>query len=89
MSDPFPLASRATRRSKSPASPLARIGFVTFGVGLLAVAVILVLFAAGSTELPLWLNLLALLAPLGFGLGLLGVYLEARQSRARFRADRS
>jgi hypothetical protein len=80
-----PVTPGGAGRSKSPASPLARIGFVVFGIGLLAVAVILVLFATGSTELPLWLNLVALLAPLGFGVGLLGVFLEARESRAQFR----
>lgn len=79
-----PGLSRAAQRSKSSASPLARAGFIVFGIGLLAVVVILALFATGSQELPLWLNLLALLAPLGFGIGLLGVYREARQSRAAF-----
>ena len=38
----------------------------------------MVLFATGSHDLPLWLNLVAMLAPVGFGIGLLGVYLEAR-----------
>ena len=64
---------------------MARIGFAVFGIGLLAVVVILVLFATGRQELPLWLNLVALLAPVGFGLGLLGVYLEARSSRTAAR----
>lgn len=54
-----------------------------FTVGILAVAVILVLFATGGSELPLWLNLTAMLAPLGFGVGLIGVFLEARSSPAR------
>jgi len=54
---------------------------ILFGVGLLAVAVIMVLFATGSTELPLWLNLVAMLAPVGFGLGLVAVFAEARASR--------
>lgn len=69
------------RRSSAAAAPLARIGFTLFGIGLLAVIVILVLFATGSENLPLWLNLVALLAPVGFGLGLLGVYRESRASR--------
>ena len=64
---------------------MARIGFALFGIGLLAVLVVLVLFATGRDELPLWLNLVALLAPVGFGLGLLGVYLEARSSRTAAR----
>ena len=73
-------------------SRLARIGMVLFVIGLVAVAVILVLFATGMTELPLWLNLVAMLAPVGFGVGLLGVYVEARDARkvaAARRAGRS
>ena len=54
---------------------------IFFGVGLVAVAVIMVLFGTGSTDLPLWLNLVAMLAPVGFGLGLVGVFGEARTSR--------
>ena len=52
-----------------------------FVIGLLAVAVIMVLFATGSHDLPLWLNLVAMLAPVGFGIGLVGIYREARASR--------
>jgi hypothetical protein len=79
------------RRSRRQTSPLARIGFVVFGIGLLGVAVIMVLFATGSHDLPLWLNLVAMLAPVGFGIGLVGVYRESRasQSLAAIRAARS
>jgi len=62
---------------------------VLFVIGLVAVAVILVLFATGTTELPLWVNLLAMLAPVGFGLGLLGVYSEARAARKAGAARRN
>ena len=62
---------------------------VLFVIGLLAVAVILVLFATGTTELPLWLNLMAMLAPVGFGVGLLGVYSEARAARKAGAARRN
>jgi hypothetical protein len=61
---------------------LARIGLVVFGIGLLGVVVIMVLFATGSHDLPLWLNLIAMLAPVGFGIGLIGVYREARASQS-------
>ena len=71
------------RRPRRQSSLLARIGFVVFGIGLLGVVVIMVLFATGSHDLPLWLNLVAMLAPVGFGIGLVGVY---RESRAAVRA---
>ena len=67
---------------------MAKAGIFFFVIGLLAVAVIMVLFATGSTDLPLWLNLTAMLAPVGFGLGLLAVFNEARASR-RARARHS
>jgi hypothetical protein len=70
------------RRSRRQTSPLARIGFVVFGIGLLGVVVIMALFATGSHDLPLWLNLVAMLAPVGFGIGLLGVYRESRASQS-------
>ena len=73
-----PVAARPQRR---PISGLARAGIILFVIGLSAVAVIMVLFATGSTELPLWLNLVAMLAPVGFGLGLLAVFAEARAAR--------
>ena len=81
----------ADRRPRRQTSPLARIGFVVFGIGLLGVVVIMVLFATGSHDLPLWLNLVAMLAPIGFGIGLVGVYRESRasQSLAAIRAARS
>ena len=60
---------------------MAKAGIFFFVIGLLAVAVIMVLFATGSTDMPLWLNLTAMLAPVGFGLGLLAVFNEARAAR--------
>jgi len=79
------------RRPRRQSAPLARIGFIVFAVGLLGVAVIMVLFATGSHDLPLWLTLVAMLAPVGFGIGLVGVYRESRasQSLAAIRAARS
>lgn len=59
-----------------------------FVIGLIAVAVIMVLFATGSHDLPLWLNLTAMLAPVGFGVALIGIVLEARAGRAA-RAERA
>ena len=73
---------RTSPRSKGrrKAAPLAKIGMILFAIGLLAVAVDFVLFASGSHDLPLWLNLTAMLAPVGLGLGLIGVVLENRAS---------
>ncbi|MET0966376.1 MAG: hypothetical protein ABWZ02_08275 [Nakamurella sp.] len=80
---PTSAPASAAPTAKRASSPLARWGFGTFLVGLLAVGVIMVLFATGSHDLPLWLNLLAMLAPIGFGIGLLGVFGEARAARGR------
>jgi hypothetical protein len=79
--DSEPVSIPVDRRLRRQTSPLARIGFVVFGIGLLGVLVIMALFATGSHDLPLWLNLVAMLAPVGFGIGLVGVYREARASR--------
>ncbi len=49
-----------------------------FAVGLIAVFADMILFAAGSRNLPLWINLTAMLAPVGLGLGLIAVVLENR-----------
>jgi len=76
-----PASIPVVRRPRRQSAPLARIGFIVFVVGLLGVAVIMVAFAAGAHDLPLWLNLVAMLAPVGFGIGLVGVYREARASR--------
>ena len=76
-----PVIKPVDRRPKRQSSPLARIGFVVFAIGLLGVAVIMVAFATGAHDLPLWLNLVAMLAPVGFGIGLVGVYRESRASR--------
>ena len=68
--------------SVAGSSTLVRVGVAVFAMGLAAVAVIFVMFAAGVHDLPLWLNLAAMLAPAGFGLALLGLFRQARRSRA-------
>jgi len=67
--------------SKPPGgSPvLVRVGVLVFAVGLVAVGVIFALFAGGAHDLPLWLNLGAMLAPVGFGLALIGLFRQARR----------
>ena len=73
---------RTSPRSKNrrKAAPLAKIGMAVFAVGLIAIFADMILFAAGSRDLPVWLNLTAMLAPVGLGLGLIGVVRENRQS---------
>ena len=75
-------------RPRRGSSPLARIGIGLFAAGLAAVVVIMVPFATGARDLPLWLNLLAMLAPVGFVVGLLAVYVEARTPPSRPPAGR-
>jgi hypothetical protein len=83
-----PASVRALRRPGNlrSADALTKIAMVCFAVGTVAIFADMVLFASGSRDLPLWLNLLALLAPIGFGLGLLAVFLQARRAR-RARAN--
>ena len=73
----LPGAWRSGRRRPRASNP-TKIGLLLFATGLLGVVVIMVLFATGSHDLPLWLNLAAMLAPVGFGVGLVGVFLEGR-----------
>lgn len=58
-----------------------------FAIGLVAIVADLVLFVAGSRNLPVWLNVTCMLAPVGLGIGLIGVLREAR-SDGRARAAR-
>ena len=64
--------------ARPSAAPLAKIGMVLFALGLIAIVADLVLFVSGQRNLPLWLNLLCMLAPLGLGVGLVSVVQEAR-----------
>ena len=71
---------RTAPRSKTrrKAAPLAKIGMILFAIGLIAIFADMALFAAGSRNLPVWVNLTAMLAPVGLGLGLVGVIRENR-----------
>ncbi len=64
-------------------SILVRVGVVCFALGLLAVVAVFGMFAAGAHDLPLWLNLAAMLAPVGFGLALIGLFRQSRRSARR------
>ena len=71
---------------ETPASrlKLVPVAVVIFGIGLLALAAIFVLFLTGRHDLPVWLNASAgVLVPLGFGLALIGLVREARRDSKR------
>ena len=74
------MRTAARSKSRRKAAPLAKIGMAVFAIGLIAIFADMILFASGSRDLPLWVNLTAMLAPVGLGLGLLGVVRENRQS---------
>ncbi len=70
------------KKSSAEQKPwLMRIGIGLFTVGMLAVVVVFLLFAAGYSELPVWLSAFAgVITPLGLGLGLLSLIREHRQA---------
>lgn len=63
-----------------PSTPtrLIRWGLVVFAVGLVAIVVTFVAYAAGVHNRPVWQNLACMLAPLGFGLALWGLIRSGR-----------
>lgn len=70
------------KKSSAEQKPwLMRIGIGLFTVGMLAVVVVFLFFAAGYSELPVWLSAFAgVITPLGLGLGLLSLIREHRQA---------
>ncbi|MEY7970800.1 hypothetical protein AB8O38_02235 [Saccharomonospora xinjiangensis] len=59
---------------------LMRIGIGLFSVGMLAVVAVFVLFAAGYSELPVWLSAGAgVITPLGLALGFISLVREHRR----------
>ncbi|MFC4002139.1 hypothetical protein ACFS2C_12735 [Prauserella oleivorans] len=65
-----------TRESKPL---LMRLGIGLFALGMLAVVVVFVLFAAGFQDLPVWLSVAAgVITPLGLALGLISLVREHR-----------
>jgi len=71
--------SRIKNRRK--AGPLYKTAMIIFTIGLAAICIDAVIFIAGSRDIPLWLHLATVLAPVGLGLGLVGTVLEARRDR--------
>ncbi|WP_410564283.1 hypothetical protein [Amycolatopsis sp. cmx-4-61] len=64
----------------APGKPfLMRVGIGLFGLGMLAVLAVFIMFAAGLENLPIWLSVAAgVITPLGLLLGLIALVLEAR-----------
>jgi len=61
---------------------LMRVGIGLFALGMLAVLTVFVMFAAGLENLPVWLSAAAgIITPLGLGLGLIALMLEARSKK--------
>lgn len=63
-----------------------RIGLVLFVLGLVFIAVDVLPFFAGRHNTPLWLNLLCLLAPIGFAVAI-GSALRAGRAEQRAAAS--
>jgi uncharacterized membrane protein YhdT len=66
----------ARTAARSTALPVA-VGL--FGLGLLAIVAVFVLYATGHGDLPVWLNLATLLAPLGLAVGVITVIVRNRR----------
>lgn len=74
---------------RSTASTTLFAGLALILVGLLAAVVALLPLATGAPALPLVVYLLAMLAPLGLGLVLVGLWQQARTRRHLLGARRS
>lgn len=64
---------------RAPADRLTLVGVVLFAVGGLTAVVTVVGFAFGGHDRPLAQNLLAMLAPIGFGLAVVGAVRSGRR----------
>ena len=65
----------ASPRSRTVLLPLS---VTLFAIGVLAIALIFALSAAGHHDLPLWLNVAAMLAPIGLIIGVVATVLRTR-----------
>jgi integral membrane protein len=95
VTNPAPLAAERSPQShpsppralrSPPGSRLVRVGLVVFGLGLVAIVATFIGYAAGEDNRPLGQNLLCLLAPLGFGLALIGLVRNGRADARRVAA---
>lgn len=74
------------REGRRPGDLLVAVGVVLFLLGVAAVLLDVLPFFAGTDNRPLWLNLASFLAPLGFGLALLGLLRSVLAATRRGRA---
>ncbi|MGP4019386.1 hypothetical protein [Saccharopolyspora sp. 5N708] len=65
--------------SSAPRSAVLSVSMIMFGLGLLAIVAIFVLFALGYQNLPIWLNLATLLCPAGLIFGVIATVLRNRR----------
>ncbi|GAB3282984.1 hypothetical protein [Parasphingorhabdus pacifica] len=63
----------------SSSFPALPVSIVLFGMGLLATVAIFALYAAGYENLPVWLNVSTMLAPLGLIVGVVTLVVTARK----------
>lgn len=52
---------------------------VLFAIGVLAIAADMVLYLSGERNLPLWINLTCLLAPIGLAFGFVGTFADGKR----------
>lgn len=72
-----------TSSAPRPSAPL--VSAVLFALGLLAVVIVFGAAAFGRHDLPVWLNLMTMLAPLGLAVGVVSAVVRARRDRAATR----
>jgi hypothetical protein len=63
-----------------PGSKLLPIAITLFGVGLLAIVAIFVLYATGERNPTVWLYIAAMLLPLGLALGIFSAVRRGRRT---------
>lgn len=72
-------AAKQTAPATSSKSLLMRLSIALFTIGMVATVAVFVLFAAGFSDLPLWLSAVAgVVTPLGLALGLAALVREHR-----------
>lgn len=74
---------------RGPGDVLVPVGAVLFGIGVLAIVVVFVLFLVTGGEVPLALSLASGLAPLGLASALVGLVRQGRAASREARRQRA